>query len=126
MPGHHAGAGTFLEQDSEVTQLCPTLCDPMDCSLEAPLSMGFPRQDYWNGLPFPSLGDLPDPGVEPGSPILWADALPSEPPGSKLLLLRHNFSFQYSQVETIESLLIFICFCHRYLKIALKKKNPEI
>ena len=47
----------------------------------APLSMGFSRQEYWNGLPFPSPGDLPKPGTEPGSPTLQADALPSEPPG---------------------------------------------
>ena len=40
----------------------------MDCSHQAPLSMGFPRQEYWNGLPFPPLGDLPDPGMEPVSP----------------------------------------------------------
>ena len=43
--------------------------------------MGFARQEYWSGVPFPSPGDLPDPGVEPGSPALQADALPSEPPG---------------------------------------------
>ena len=41
-------------------------------------SMGFPRQEYWSGLPFPSPGDLPDPGTEPGSPVLQADSLPSE------------------------------------------------
>ena len=44
-------------------------------------SMGFSRQAYWSGLPFPSPGDLPDPGVKPGSPTLQADALTSEPPG---------------------------------------------
>ena len=48
---------------------------------QAPLSMGFSRQGYWSGLPFPSLEDLPDPGIEPGSPTLQADALVSEPPG---------------------------------------------
>ena len=42
--------------------------------------MGFSRQEYWSGLPFPSPGDLPDPGIEPGSPALETDALPSEPP----------------------------------------------
>ena len=68
---------------SEVTQLCPTLCDPMDWSLhQASPSMGFSRQEYWNGLPFPSPGDLPDPGIKPRSPALQADALPSEPPGN--------------------------------------------
>ena len=48
---------------------------------QALLSMGFPRQEYWSGLPFPSPGDLPDPGIEPGSPSLQADSLLSEPPG---------------------------------------------
>ena len=46
---------------------------------QAPPSMGFSRQEYWNGLPFPSPGDLPDPGIEPGSPALEADALTPEP-----------------------------------------------
>ena len=48
---------------------------------QAPLSMGFPRQEYWSGLPFTSPGDLPDPGLEPRSPALQTDSLPSEPPG---------------------------------------------
>ena len=43
--------------------------------------MGVSRQEYWSGVPFPSLGDLPDPGIEPGSPELQADSLPSEPLG---------------------------------------------
>ena len=51
--------------------------------LLAPLSMGFSRQKYWSGLPFPSPGDLPNPGIEPGSPALQADALSSEPPGKQ-------------------------------------------
>ena len=49
----------------------------------APSSMGFSRQEYWSGLPFPSPGDLPNPGIEPESPTLEADALTSEPPGKK-------------------------------------------
>ena len=48
---------------------------------QAPPSMGFSRQEYWSGLPFPSPGDLPNPGIEPTSPTLQADALASEPPG---------------------------------------------
>ena len=55
-------------------QLCPTLCDAMDCSLPAPLSMGFSRQEYWSGLPCPPPGDLPDPGIEPGSPAWQVDS----------------------------------------------------
>ena len=54
---------------------------PWTVAHQAPLSMGFSRQEYWSGLPFPSPGDLPDPGIEPGSPALEADALTSEPPG---------------------------------------------
>ena len=48
---------------------------------QAPPSMGLSRQGYWSGLPFPSPGDLSDPGIEPRSPILQADSLPSEPSG---------------------------------------------
>ena len=48
---------------------------------QAPLSIGFSRQEYWSGLPFPSPGDLSDPGIESRSPALQADALPSEQPG---------------------------------------------
>ena len=44
--------------------------------------MGFSRHEYWSGLPFPSPGDLPNPGIEPGSPTMQADTLPSEPPGN--------------------------------------------
>ena len=53
---------------------------------QAPPSMGFSRQEYWSGLPFPSPGDLPNPGIEPGSPTLEADALTSEPPGKPINL----------------------------------------
>ena len=51
---------------------------PWTVAYQAPLSMGFSRQECWSGLPFPSPGDLPDPGIESGSSALWADALPSE------------------------------------------------
>ena len=47
---------------------------------QAPPSMGFSRQEYWSGLPFPSPGDLPDPGIKPRSPEFQVDTLPSEPP----------------------------------------------
>ena len=56
---------------------------PWTVAYQAPPSMGFSRQEYWSGLPFPSSGDLPDPGIEPGSPALRADALTSEPPGKQ-------------------------------------------
>ena len=54
---------------------------PWTVAYQAPLSMGFSRQEHWSGLPFPSPGDLPDPGIEPRFPALQADTLPSEPPG---------------------------------------------
>ena len=62
-----------------VAQLCLTLCDPMDVATQVPLSVEFSRHEYWSGLPFPSPGNLPNPGTEPGSPALQADCLPSEP-----------------------------------------------
>ena len=61
---------------SVVSQLLVT---PWLGAHQAPLSMEVSMQEYWNGLPFPSPGDLPDPGIEPGTPALWTDSLPSEP-----------------------------------------------
>ena len=61
-------------------QSCPTLCDPMDCSLPGSSSTGFPRQGYCSGLPFPSLG-LPDPEIKPTSPALAGRVFTTEPPG---------------------------------------------
>ena len=57
-----------------VAKSCPTLATPWTVACQAPLSTGFSRQAYWSGLPFPSPGDLPDPGIEPGSPALQADS----------------------------------------------------
>ena len=54
---------------------------PMDCAHQAPLSMGFSRQEYWSGLPYPPPGSLPYPVIKSGSPTLQVDSLPSEPPG---------------------------------------------
>ena len=54
---------------------------PWTTAEQSPLSMGFSRQEYWSGLPFPSPGDLPEPGIEPRSLTLQADTLPSKPPG---------------------------------------------
>ena len=60
----------------KVAQSCPTLCDPMTIE-----SMEFSRPEYWSGQPFPSPGDLPNPGIEPRSPALQVDSLPAEPQG---------------------------------------------
>ena len=56
------------------------LATPWTAAYQAPQSLGFSRQEHWSGLPFPSPGDLPEPGIEPRSPTLQTDALPSEPP----------------------------------------------
>ena len=61
-----------------VTKSCPALVIPWTVACQAPLSMGFSRQEYWSGLPFPSPADLPNPGIEPRSPVLQADSLPTE------------------------------------------------
>ena len=62
------------------------LATPWTVACQAPLSMGFSRQECWSGLPFPPPGDLPDPGIELRSPALQADCLPSQPPGKSYLL----------------------------------------
>ena len=61
-----------------------TLCDPIDCSHQAPPSVGFSRQEYWSGLPFPTPGDLPDPEIEPRSPAFQSDSLPTELQGKPI------------------------------------------
>ena len=66
----------FLCELLSRVRLCVTL---WTVDSQAPLSMGFSRQEYWSGLPLPSPGDLPDPGIQPGSPALQADSFQSEP-----------------------------------------------
>ena len=61
---------------------------PWTVAYQAPQSMEFSWQEYWSGLPFPSPGDRPNPGIEPGSPAFQADALPSEPPGKSCSITR--------------------------------------
>ena len=68
-----------------VAKSCLTVT-PWTVAYHAPLSMGFSRQKYWSGLPSPFPGDLPDPGIKPGSLALQVDSLPSEPPGYKSAL----------------------------------------
>ena len=68
-----------VKSESEVAQWCLTLSDPMDCSLPGSSPyMEDSRQEYWNGLPFPSIGDFPNLGTEPWSPALQVDSLPAE------------------------------------------------
>ena len=67
-------------------------CNPWTVARQAPLSMGFSRQEYWSGLPFPSPGDPPDPGTEAGSPALQAESLPTE-------LNTYSFHSQAKQIQ---------------------------
>ena len=71
----HGGGGGLVNKS------CPTLATPWTVACQTPLSIGFPRQEYWSSLPFPSPGDLPDPGIEPMSPTLAGRYFTTEPPG---------------------------------------------
>ena len=78
---------TIGESESEVAQSYLTLCDPWTIAHQAPPSMGFSRQEYWNGLSFPSPGDLLDPGIKPVSlvsPALAGGFFTTAPPGKNL------------------------------------------
>ena len=112
---------------------------PWTVAYQVPPSMGFSRQECRSGLPFPSLGDLPNPGIEPRSPALHADALPSEPPGKQAsykywtVLGRVNPEYHVSIYEK-EMVLIFLKWivtsvriCHRHFdqRFANKRENNE-
>ena len=103
-----------------VTQLCLTLCDPMDWepgALQAPPSMKFSRQEYWSGLPFPSPGDLPDPGIEPRSPALQADSLPSDPPWKPYTLELEKKVFVISVATDLLPGAMLIIFLVKFLYV---------
>ena len=76
-----------------VAKSCPTLATPWTAARQAPLSMGFPRHEYWNGLPFPPLGELPDLGIEPTSPASAGRIFTSEPPGKPAIETKQNPNF---------------------------------
>ena len=76
---------------------------PWTVAPQTPLFVGFPRQEYWSGQPFPCSGDLLDPGIEPGSPALQADSLPSEPPGKPMNAAVGSLSFLQGKFPTQES-----------------------
>ena len=79
------GLSVTFHQNQRELSLCLShvrlFATPWTVAHQAPPSMGFSRQEYWSGLPFPSPGDLPNPGIEPRSPALWADTLTAELPG---------------------------------------------
>ena len=77
-------SGTSCAVRCLVSQSCPISVTPWTVAHQAPLSMGFPRQEFWSGLPSPTPGDLPNTEIEPRSPTLQEDSLPSEPPGKPM------------------------------------------
>ena len=81
---------------SVCAQSCLTLCNPVDCSLSGASVHGFPRQEYWNGLPFPPQGDLPDRGIELASPALADGFLTTEPLGKPLEMYNPFTILSYS------------------------------
>ena len=85
---------SILMRACSVTQSCLTLCDPTNCNPPgSPLSMGFSRQEYWSGLPFPTPGDLPDPGIEPvslSSPALVGRFFTTVPPEKYYLTIIYH------------------------------------
>ena len=99
-------------------QSCPTLCDPIDSRPPGSPSLGFSRQEHWSGLPFPSPGDLPDPGIKPRSPVFQADALTTEPPGklprSKRLLISWLQSPSAAILEHPKIKSLFSLFPHLF------------
>ena len=96
---------------TEVTQSCPTLCDPMDYSPPGFSVHGIFQvwilHEYWSGLPLPSPGDLPDPGIEPRSHALQADALPSEIPGKPI----HTIFFMHLTVDEHVGCFLYHGYC---------------
>ena len=100
---------------------------------QGPLSIGFSRQEYWSGFPFPSPGDLPYPGIEPGSPALQTDTLPSEPPGKSFILcFKDKFasysrcfltSYFYIPVPYYERKFFFECQFQKVLQVFLELFN---
>ena len=74
--------GCGVPVKGKAAQLCPALYRPVDYTVH-----GFSRPEYWSGQPFPSLGDIPNPGIDPSSPALQADSLPAEPQGKHGVLM---------------------------------------
>ena len=96
--------------------------NPWTVAYQAAPSMGFSRQESWSGVPFPSPGDLPNPGIEPRSPALQADTLPSEPPGkpSRQDFFFLNFKLEY--IVDLQCCVRFRCtakrFSHQFSSVA--------
>ena len=92
---------------------CLTLCHtPWTVAHKSPLSMGFSRQEYWSGLPWPPPGDLPNPGIESMSPELQVDSLPLEPPGKPKQRLEEHKEFIFiSSLMASEGKVLQVTLC---------------
>ena len=90
---------------------------------QAPLSMEFSREEYWSELSFPSPGNLPDPGIEPGSPAFQADSLPSETPGSPNWV---ELNWMCPQIHFVETLIpnVIVPVCSVFEKWLGHKGRP--
>ena len=102
-----------------VTQLCPPVCDPMEYSLPGSSLHGILQARILEWLPFPPPGDLPNPGIKPGSPVMQADPLPSEPPGKPHVECIHIFPFCLFLFSTV-----FIYRMNTYPKNDYSVDNP--
>ena len=90
---------------------------PGTVACQAPLSMGFPRQEYWSGLPFPSPGDLSDPGIEPKSPALAGLFYTTEPPGNHRFKI--NCTIKFFKKKTIIGVIESTSFTSPYPGITI-------
>ena len=90
---------------------------PWTVAYQAPPSVEFSRQEYWSGLPFPSPGDLPDPGIEPGSPSLQADTLTSEPPEKPIYTYTyiHTYTHTHTYIHTHTNICMYIHTCNQIM-----------
>ena len=101
-------------------QSCLTLCNPMDSSPQGPLSMEFSRQKYWSELPFPTPGDLPNPGIEPMSLALAGRFFTTAPPG------KPNIHLNSCQLTTTSSISTTCCREKTYTTRRDRKIFPRV
>ena len=104
-------------------QLCLTVCDPMDCSPPGSSVHGILRQGYWSGLPFPSPGDLPDPGIEPRSPELQVDSLLSEQWGNSHRMLGNHENWWVGNIVNNPVLYVWKVPREEILKILITRRK---
>ena len=113
-----SGVSCTLCVSAKSLPLCPTLHNPMDCTHQAPLSMGFPRQEHWSGLSFPSPGELLNPGIKPASlacPVLAAGYLPLAPPGKPSNSMNPCLDLKHH--DDRHHIWVFFVFCFLFLLI---------